>query len=153
MEAKRDRKARLERDFLNELPEALDFRSRPQEIRGGRSALVFDFEPRPDYSPKSREAHVYAGTRGTIWIDREDGQLVSLKAETFRDVTMGLFLASVSQGSRIELNQTRLESGAWVPLNQSVHYAARILLRNVRRRVETQYRDFQPYEGSVWRGD
>lgn len=153
MEEKRDKKARLERDFLRELPEALDFRSRPPEIRGGRPTLVFDFEPRPGYSPKSREAQVYAGTRGTIWIDRDDGQLVSLKAETFREVTMGLFLASVAQGSRIELNQTRLESGAWVPLNQSVHYAARILFRNVRRHVETQYRDFQPYDGPVWRGD
>ncbi|MGC4049283.1 MAG: hypothetical protein QM757_07180 [Paludibaculum sp.] len=153
IEEKRDRRARMERDFLRELPEALDFRRRPVEIRDGRTLLVYDFEPRPGYSPKSRETQVYQGAKGTIWIDRDEGQLVSLKAETFRDVSMGLFLASVSRGSRIEVNQARLESGAWVPLNQKVHYEARILLKNVRRQVETQYRDFQPYEGPVWRGD
>ncbi|MBN9660632.1 MAG: hypothetical protein J0H49_20750 [Acidobacteria bacterium] len=151
IEEKKEKRARLERALLGELPEALVFRSRAPEIRAGRTTLVYDFEPRPGYSPKSREAQVYTGAKGTIWIDRDDGQLVRLKAETFRDVSMGLFLASVSQGSRIEVNQTRLESGAWVPLNQSVHYAARIVFRNVRRQVETQYRDFQPYEGPVWR--
>lgn len=153
IEEKRSRKARTEREFLLELPEALEFRSRPVEIRNGRATLVFDFEPRPGYAPKSREAHVFEGTRGTMWVDREDRQLVSLHAETFREVTMGLFLASVDRGSRIDLNQVRLESGAWVPLNQTVRYAARILFRNLKRQVETQYRDFEPYSGPVWRGD
>ncbi|MGJ5820162.1 hypothetical protein [Paludibaculum fermentans] len=153
IEEKRDRKARMERDFLNELSEALEFRSRPPEIRGGRVTLVYDFEPRAGYSPKSREAHVYEGTRGTVRVDQEDGQLVSLNAETFREVTMGIFLASVSRGSRVELNQVRLDSGVWLPLNQTINYAARILFKHVRRHVETQYQGYQPYSGPVWRGD
>ncbi len=153
IEEKRNRKAQMERAFLLELPDALEFRRRPLEMRNGRATLVFDFEPRPGYSPKTREAHVYEGARGTLWVDQADGQLVSLKAETFRDVTMGLFLASVERGSRIDVNQVRLESGAWVPLNQTVRYAARILFKHLRRQVETEYRDYQPYSGPIWHGD
>lgn len=152
-EAKRNRKNRSEADFLKEMPDALNFRSGPVELRSGRLAQVFDFEPRPGYSPRSREAHVYEGVRGRIWIDQAEGQLVQLQAETFRDVTMGVFLASVNRGARFELQQIRHESGQWVPFDQLVRFNVRVLFKSMRRQVETQYRDFQRYSGPVWQGD
>jgi hypothetical protein len=126
--AHRFEKERAERSYMKEVPDAFDFRViREDNLPTGR-AWVLEATPRPGYIPKSRYAHAFNKMHGTLWIDEKDVQWVKADAVASETVTFGWFIARLSKGSHIVLEQERLPDGNWVPRSLSARAAARMFL-------------------------
>ncbi len=117
-----------ERSYMKEVPDAFDFKIVGEENLPTGPAWVLKATPRPGFVPHSRYAHAFSRMRGSLWIDKKDVQWVKAEAEAADNVTFGLFLARLSKGSRIILEQTRLPDGTWVPKRLSAKAAARTFI-------------------------
>lgn len=113
--ARRLQKEKRDRDFYNEIPDAFNFRITGQENLPTGPAWVLEATPRPGFQPKSRYARMFPNMQGKLWIDQRDVQWVKADALATSNVTFGYFIATLSKGSHIILEQTRLPGGAWVP--------------------------------------
>jgi hypothetical protein len=125
---RRFEKELAERSYLEEVPDAFDFKITGEENLATGPAWVVDATPHPGYVPKSRYAHFFPKMHGTLWIDKKDLQWVKADAVAADTVTFGLFLARLAKGSHIILEQTRLPDGAWVPQSLSARAEARTFL-------------------------
>ena len=125
---RRFEKELAERSYLEEVPDAFDFKITGEEKLATGPAWVVDATPHPGYVPKSRYAHFFPKMHGTLWIDKKDLQWVKADAVAADTVTFGLFLARLAKGSHIILEQTRLSDGAWVPQGLSARAEARTFL-------------------------
>ncbi len=128
LKQRRFEKALAERAYMNEVPDAFDFRITGTENLPTGLAWVVEAIPRPDYQPKSRYAHVFAKMRGTLWIDQKDRQWVKADALAIDNVSFGVVLARLARGSHILLEQQRLPSGDWVPKSLQAKAAARLFV-------------------------
>lgn len=130
--------------WLRELPDAVDYRPAGEEIIDGRAAVVLDFSPRPGYKAKNLRARVFEKTRGRIWIDKADKQLVRVQAEVFDTVNIGWgVVGRIHKGTRYQAER-RLLAGAWLPVSQTVRFAARVLLLKTFMQEEiTRYSAFR----------
>jgi hypothetical protein len=154
-ESEGDRKKRLEkeqkelednRQFIREVNQAYNFKQVAVESVNGRDAWVIDAEPRPGFEPHRKEAKVLPKFRFRVWIDQADKEWVKLDADCIDTVSFGWFLARVHKGSRIDLEQTRINDEVWLLKHISVKLDARIaLLANVNVTEEISYRDYKKF--------
>jgi hypothetical protein len=128
LKQRRFEKALAERAYMNEVPDAFDFRITGTENLPTGLAWVVEAIPRPDYEPKSRYARVFAKMRGTLWIDQKDRQWVKADALAIDNVSFGLVIARLAKGSHILLEQEKLRSGDWVPKSLQAKAAARLFM-------------------------
>jgi hypothetical protein len=117
-----------ERAYMNEVPDAFDFRITGTEALPTGTAWVVEATPRPGYEPKSRYAHVFAKMHGTLWIDQKDIQWVKADAVAVENVSFGLVIARLGKGSHILLEQAKLPSGDWVPKSLLAKAEARMFM-------------------------
>jgi hypothetical protein len=117
-----------DRSYMQEVPDAFDFKITGEENLPTGPAWVISATPRPGYQPKSRYAHMFPMMRGTLWIDEKDVQWVKAEAVATEPVTFGIFLARLSKGSHITLQQRKLPDGAWVPKLLEARAEARTFL-------------------------
>jgi hypothetical protein len=66
--------------------------------------------------------------RGKLWIDKKDVQWVKADAVAMSNVYFGVFIAKLSKGSHIILEQTKLADGTWVPQRIQAKADARTFL-------------------------
>jgi hypothetical protein len=125
---RRFEKALAERSYMNEVPDAFDFRITGTENLSTGPAWVVEATPRPDYEPQSRYARVFAKMRGMLWIDQKDHQWVKADALAIDNVSFGLVIARLAKGSHILLEQEKLASGDWVPKSLQAKAAARLFV-------------------------
>jgi hypothetical protein len=117
-----------ERSYMKEVPDAFDFEIRGEENLPTGPAWVVSATPHPGYEPKSRYAHMFPKMQGTLWIDEKDVQWVKADAMATETVTFGIFLARLSKGSHIVLEQMKLPDGTWVPKRITARADARTFL-------------------------
>lgn len=144
---KQEEKDREEtRQFVNEVADAYNFRQVGMESLGGREAYVIDAEPRPGFQPHSKEAKLLPKFRCRVWIDKAEEQWVKVDAEAIETVSYGLILARVHKGSRVIVQQTRVNDEVWLPQQVSVKIDARVaLLKNIDIAAEVTYRDYKKF--------
>ncbi|HET8549291.1 MAG TPA: hypothetical protein VFL57_14855 [Bryobacteraceae bacterium] len=140
------RKQSDEDAWIAEFPEALDYRQVGEEVINGRQALVLECSPRPGYRPTNMRARVFEKTRGRMWVDKNENELVKADVEVFDTVNIGFGLfGRIEKGTRFRLERQKLADGVWLPTMQSVRFAARILLvKSMNREFTTRYSDFRP---------
>ncbi len=101
--------------------------------------LRLTFRPNPSFTPKNREAQVFYGMQGRVWVDPAAERFSRLEATLFRDVDFGWgFFGHLDRGGTITMLQTRLEDGNWQPSSLAVHLTGKILLfksLNIRQNV------------------
>jgi len=114
-----------ERNYMAEVPDAFDFKIIGTEDLPTGPAWVLEAVPHPGYVPRSRYAHMFHAMRGKLWIDQKDVQWVKADAVAMQDVTFGFFIARLSKGSRITIEQTKLADGSWVPKRIEAKASAR----------------------------
>src|SRR5215831_17455833 len=136
-ESATDRKKREEREekereegrkFVTEVADAYDFKLVGTERIGGREAWVIDAEPRPGFEPHMKESKFLAKFHGRVWIDKADLQLSRMDVECLDTISFGLFLARFHKGSRLMLEQTRVNDEVWLPAHVTVKIDARLAL-------------------------
>jgi hypothetical protein len=142
-----ERQRAEQRKFLDELPQAFDFRLLREEAVSGKPAWVVAAQPKPGYQPHDSRARMFAKIHGTLWIDKAEYQWVKVDAETTDTISFGLFLARLAPGSSFHFEQQRVNDEVWLPSHALVTMEGRLaLVKKMRGVVDvtyTQYKKFQ----------
>jgi hypothetical protein len=154
-ESEHDRKKREEKEekeredgrkFVNEVADAYNFKLVGTEVVGDREAWVIDGEPRPGYEPKMKEAKFLPKFHGRVWIDKGDLQLAKMDVEAIDTVSIGWVVARVHKGTRVMLEQTRVNDEVWLPRHVTFKLDARVaLLKEYRMDGDQEYRDYKKF--------
>ena len=154
-ESEDQRKKRLEKEekdredarkFVGEVADAYNFRLVGMENLDGRETYVIDAEPRPDFQPHLKEAKILPKFRFRAWIDQAESQWVKLDAECIDTVSLGWFLARIHKGSRLLLDQTRVNDEVWLPRHVAIKVDVRVaLLKNFNVEADVTYRDYKKF--------
>jgi len=112
LEQEDDRKRTLQ--VVRALPDALVFRSAGIERLNGREAIKLTFTPNPNFNPSSKETYGLKAAAGSIWIDREQIQIVKMDASLTENVYIGWgILGHINKGGHLELEQKLLPGNVW----------------------------------------
>jgi hypothetical protein len=158
-ESEGDRKKRLEkeekeredeRQFVREVADAYNFKFVGIEKLEGRDNYVIDGEPKPGYQPVRKEAKILPKTRFRVWIDKDDSQMKKLDVEFIDTVSFGLFLARLHKGSRVVIEQTRVNDEVWLQQHIALKVDARIaLLKEFDIEVDVSDRDYKKFRADT----
>lgn len=137
------------RKFVREVADAYDFRLVGTENVGEREAWVIDGEPRPGFEPHMKESKFLSKFHGRVWIDKGDLQLARMDIEALDTVSIGWVLARIHKGTRVMLEQTRVNDEVWLPRHVSFKLDARVaLVKGFRVSGEQEYRDYRKFRTS-----
>jgi hypothetical protein len=149
-EAKEEKDREESREFVREVADAYAFKLVGTELVGGRETWVIDGEPRPDFVPHMKESRFLSKFRGRVWIDKNDLQLARMDVECLDTISWGLFLARFHKGSRVMLEQTRVNDEVWLPLHVTAKIDVRLaLLKNFDVNLEQTYRDYKKFRATA----
>jgi len=105
------------------------FRNPRREMFGGRSVIVFDFDPDPAFKPASSYESFYKNMAGTMWVDEADLQVarVEFKLIGAFKVGGGAFF-EMRPGAWFLSEQGRFFGEIWLPTHAEVKFDGRALL-------------------------
>jgi hypothetical protein len=148
--AEREEKEREDnRKFVTEVADAYNFKLVDTEWIEGREAWVIDAEPRPAFVPHTKEAKFLSKFHGRVWIDKADMQLGKVDVECLDTISFGLFLARFHKGSRLMLEQTRVNDEVWLPAKLAAKVDVRLgLVKNFDVNFEQVFRDYKKFQTS-----
>jgi hypothetical protein len=151
---KREEKAVKEREdgrkFVREVADAFDFKLVGTEEVGGREAWVIDGEPRPGFEPHMKESKFLSKFHGRVWIDKTDLQLAKMDIEAIDTVSVGWVLARIHKGTRVMLEQTRVNDEVWLPRHVTFKVDARVaLFKGFNIDGDQEYRDYRKFRTSA----
>ena len=157
-ESEKDRKKREEREekdreqgrkFVTEVADAYNFKLVGTEFVGGREAWVVDGEPRPGFVPHMKEGKLLSKFHGRVWVDKADLQLSKMDVECLDTISFGLFLARFHKGSRLMLEQTRVNDEVWLPQHLTAKIDVRLaLVKGFNGGLEQTFRDYKKFRAS-----
>jgi hypothetical protein len=105
-----------EQAVVDELPSIFEFRMTGRDTIDGRPAIVFTFEPRPGYSPRTPQGRIIQNFHGQAWVDERDAELVSLKSEVLESTSVKFgFIVRLLKGSRGRIERRKIDGEAWLP--------------------------------------
>jgi hypothetical protein len=146
LEKKEEKEREDSRRFVSEVADAYNFSFAGIETLAGRDTYVIDGEPRPGYQAKMKEAKFLPKFRFRAWIDKDESQWKKLDIHCIDTVSFGLFLARVHKGSRITIEQTRINDEVWLPQHIDAKVDVRLaLLKNFNVEDDITYRDYQKF--------
>jgi hypothetical protein len=156
-EADRQKRAKQEakeleegRKWVLEIADAYNFRLVGSEQIEGRDNWVIQGEPRPGFQPHLKYANYLPDFHGRVWIDKEDLQLARMDVECINTVSWGLFIARLHKGSRVIVEQTRVNDEVWLPKHVAVKLDVRVaLLKNLKMDADDTYRDYKKFRTSA----
>ncbi len=138
------------RKFVREVADAYDFKLVGTEEVGGRDAWVIDGEPRPGFEPHTKESKFLSKFHGRVWIDKGDLQLAKMDIEAIDTVSLGWVLARIHKGTRVMLEQTRVNDEVWLPRHLTFKLDARVaLLKGFNIDGDQEYRDYRKFRTSA----
>jgi hypothetical protein len=145
-EAKEEKEREENRQFVREVADAYNFRMAGIESLAGRDTYVIDGEPKPGYQAHLKEAKILPKFRFRAWIDKDESQWKKLDIQCIDTVSFGLFLARIHKGSRIIIEQTRINDEVWLPQHINVKVDARLaLLKGFNLEDDITYRDYKKF--------
>jgi hypothetical protein len=154
-----DRKKRLEkeekereegRQFVKEIADAFNFKFAGIESLNGRDNYVIDCDPRPGYEPHMKEAKFLSKVRGRVWIDKDDRQMKKIDVLFIDTVSFGLFLARIHKGSRVVVENIRMNDEVWLQQHVSVKIDVRVaLLKNFNVELDVADSNYKKFGSST----
>ena len=142
-----ERKRQREREPVDEVPDAFNFRIAGEESIGGRTAWILEGTPRPGYRAHSTIARLFPKFRGRIWIDKADYQWVKTEAEATDNISWGLFIARLAKGARVEIEMTRVNDEVWLPKHIAAKASARLaLVKRYNIETDTTYSNYRKFQ-------
>jgi hypothetical protein len=154
-ESEDDRRKRLEkeekereesRQFVKEIADAYIFKFVGIEALAGRDTYVIDCDPRPGYQPHMKEAKFLSKARGRVWIDKDDHQMKKVDVLFIDTVSFGLFLARIHKGSRLVVENVRVNDEVWLQQNVAVKIDVRLaLLKNFNIEVDVADSNYKKF--------
>jgi hypothetical protein len=145
-EDKEEKEREQNRQFVREVADAYNFHFVGIDSLAGRDTYVIDGEPRPGYEPHLKEARILPKFRFRAWIDKDESQWKKLDIQCIDTVSFGLFLARIHKGSRIVIEQTRINDEVWLPQHVNVKVDVRLaLLKDFNVEDDITYRDYKKF--------
>ncbi len=145
-EDKEEKEREQNRQFVREVADAYNFKLAGIESLAGRDTYVIDGEPRPGYQPHLKEAKILPKFRFRAWIDKDESQWKKLDIQCIDTVSFGLFLARIHKGSRILIEQTRVNDEVWLPQHVAVKVDVRVaLLKDFNIEDDITFRDYKKF--------
>jgi hypothetical protein len=127
-------------EMFTMLPEAFLYR-----FIGNRGSLIeLAFSPNPDFHAPSREAQVFHGMEGTMWIDAGKKRLVELDGHLARDVEfLGGLFGRLEKGGHFAVRRAELAPEQWVITQLAVEIKGKALIfRSINLRQMEAMSDF-----------
>ena len=136
-----------QREPVKEVPDAFNFTLLAEEQLGGRAVYRIEANPKPGFRPKSRTAAIFPHVKLHLWIDKADYQGARIEMEVLDSISFGGVVVRLTKGTRLLIEQARVDDGVWLPKQFSLTAAARILLvKGLNRELDftfSGYRKFQ----------
>ncbi len=143
-ELQTEKEREKDREMLRYLPDAFVFRLLGEEAINGRAAWRIAASPVPAYNGKY--AGLLKNLEGTLWIDKQDYEFVKGDIRAIHGFSIGLFLASVSEGSHLYFENQKLSDGIWVTHRAGFEGAARVLIKHIRENEALVFSDFRKFQ-------
>jgi len=87
------------------------------------------FKPNPNFSPPDREAEVYHGMAGELWIDQKQERMVKLDAHLIDDVNFGWgILGRLYKGGSILVEQADVGDSHWETMHMKLNLTGKALM-------------------------
>jgi hypothetical protein len=138
------------RKFVHEIADAYNFKLIGTELVDGREAWVIDGEPRPGFEPHMKDAKFLSKFHGRVWIDKDDLQLSKMDVEAIDTVSIGWVLARIHKGTRVTLEQTRVNDEVWLPKHVTFKVDVRVaLVKGYKLDGEQTFRDYKKFRTSA----
>jgi hypothetical protein len=116
-------------EMLRLLPDAFLYRFEGMADGPNGPCFRLSFKPNPSFTPPDREAEVYHGMAGELWIDQQQERLVKLNAHLIADVNFGWgILGRLYKGGTIVVEQKDVGSGHWETTHMQLKLEGKILL-------------------------
>ena len=142
-----EKKRQREREPLDEVPDAFDFRIAGEEQIDGRDAWIIEGTPRPGYHARGSLAKLFPKFRGKLWIDKADYQWVKTEAEVTDTISWGLFVARLSKGARVDIQMTRVNDEVWLPKRIEAKASARLaLVKKYNVEADTSFSNYRKFQ-------
>jgi hypothetical protein len=133
------------RDLYNNIPDAFNFRIVGQKSIDGRDTWEMRASPNHDY--KGPFASAFHNMEGTLWIDKNDYQWVKVEADSLETISFGWILARIGKGSRLTIENMRLNNELWAPKRLTIHASGRVaLVKKLNADQETTYSDYRKFQ-------
>jgi hypothetical protein len=149
-EKKEEKDREDDREFVGEVADAYTFTLVGTEQVDGRDAWVIDGEPRPGFRPHMKDAKFLSKFHGRVWIDKSDLQLAKLDVDAIDTVSLGWVLARIHKGTRVMLEQTRVNDEVWLPQHVTFKLDARVaLFKGYLMDGDQTYSDYKKFRTSA----
>jgi hypothetical protein len=108
--------------------------------------IKLHFKPNPQFSPPDREAEVYHGMAGELWIDEAQVRMVRLDAHLIADVNFGWgFLGRLYKGGSIVVEQADVGYHHWETTHMKLSLTGRALMvKSLNIHTQEDESDFHP---------
>jgi len=134
------------REFVREIADAYNFTFEGIEKLEGRDNYVIGAEPKPGYKPVHKDANILPKVRFKVWIDRDDVQMKKLDVQVIDTISWGLVVARLHKGTRVVVENTRVNNEVWLQQRAAVKVDARLaLLKDYNVEVDVTDRDYKKF--------
>jgi hypothetical protein len=145
--AKYREERRKSRAFLNQIPNAFDFRMAGETVMGGRAAWILEATPRPDFRGRDAREKMLSKFKGRFYIAKSEPALLKLEAEAIDTVSFGLVLARLEKGARFTMEKTKVNGELWMPVRMKVDFDARLaLFKKMKVDLQIDYTNFRKFQ-------
>jgi len=147
---KEEKEREEDRKFVKEVSDAYRFHLAAIEYPSGRETYVIDGDPRPGYQPHLKDAKILPKFRFRAWIDKSESQWQKLDIQCIDTVSYGLVVARLHKGSRIVIEQTRVNDEVWLPQHVALKLDARVaLLKEFNIDEDVTFRDYKKFRADT----
>jgi hypothetical protein len=134
------------REFVREISDAYNFKFAGMEKLNGRDNYVIDGDPKPGYKPVHKDAGILTKTRFRVWIDKDDVQMKKLDVQIIDTFSWGVFIARIHKGSRVVVENTRVNGEVWLQQHVGLKLDARVaLLKDFGMEMDVTDRDYKKF--------
>ena len=141
------RREQRRREPFHEIPDAFDFLPAVEGQLNGRQVYRIDGTPKPGYKPKSTFAAFLPKVKLRLWIDTHDFQAARIEIEAIDAISFAGFLVKLEKGSRITVEQTRVNDEVWLPRSVSITAEARLLMiKSLNREMEYTFSEYKKFQ-------
>jgi len=133
LQAHRHKKEQEDSDRADEmirlLPDAFLYKYEAMVDGPNGPSYRLSFQPNPNFKPPDREAQVYAGMAGELWVDKAQERMVKLDAHLIADVEFGWgILGRLYKGGSILVEQADVGDHHWETTHMKLSLTGKALM-------------------------
>jgi hypothetical protein len=135
-----------EDEMVRLLPDAFIYHLEGMVPGPNGPAYRLTFQPNPNFTPPDREAEVYHGMAGELWVDQKQERMVKLDAHLIDDVNFGWgILGKLYKGGSILVEQADVGDQHWEATHMKLNLTGKaLMLKSLSFQTTEDASDFHP---------